>query len=572
MLPQISVIIPASGRLTLVQTLSSLEKQTVHSDHFEAIVVFDGNPGPELGKLEPAKYPYALSIFSQPRSGVAAARNRGAREARGSLLLFLDDDLQVKPDLLELHLNSHQETPPLTLGFGGVAVDPSSPNVFLRHWTEKRRKEFLEKCEKGLDTSPSYFSGGNFSVAKDSFWKQGGFDESFRGYGWEETDFGVRWKEAGGRFQYLKGATAEEMYVKDLRQSSGVYAFETGQNEIRFLKKHPGYRKTSDLRKMFHGNPFRRLLISIAWSAPRIMQILALAMPLADYRYRLRYLTSYWSGVKTSDMSRRELYELFGIKIRVLTYHDITEQSESVFDVGRKALEMQLRFLKREGYHSISARDYANWLDSGAPLPARPILITFDDGYESFHRLAAPLLMQHGFAAEVFLCPPLVGKENIWDRASGVKGKMLMNWDQIRELYPRFHFSAHSISHADLTVISADQAWQEVSASKTQMQEHLEKPVAFAYPFGRATPDLARMVTEAGYMCAFTTEEGMNSIETDRFLLRRVVVDKWDFLPLFRYKLKYGRTFLKNVRALVRTVRRPFRAVTRPEFRPEDRS
>jgi len=572
-LPQISVIIPASGRLTLLRTLVSLENQTAHSDQFEVIVVFDGEPDPQLGKLEPTKYPYVLSIRSQTRSGVAAARNHGARESKGTLLLFLDDDLQMKPEFLEQHLNSHQEMDPLTLAFGGVAVDPSSPNVFVRHWAEKRRNEYIEKCEKGLDTTPAYFSGGNFSIAKDSFWKQGGFDESFHGYGWEETDFGVRWREAGGRFHYLKEATAEEMYIKDLRHSSGIQAFETGQNEIRFLKKHPGYRKTSDLRKMFHGNPLRRFMIRIAWSAPRILQLLALLTPLSGYRYRLRYLTNYWSGVKASGISSRELYELFGIHTVVLTYHDITEHPDSLFDVSRQALEKQLRLLKRKGYQAICARDYANWLDSGTPLPAKPILITFDDGYDSFHRIAAPLLLQHGFTAEMFLCPSLVGKENIWDRALGEKRKVLMNWDQISELYPRIHFSAHSISHADLTAVSKTEAWQEVSASGKQIEERLEKPPAFAYPFGRATLDLAQMAAEAGYRCAFTTDEGINTIETDRFLLRRAVVDKWDYLPLFWYKVEYGRTFLNGMRIVVRKMRRFFRAThaARTEFRSEDR-
>ena len=570
---QISVVIPSSGRNTLRRTLASLEKQTLHSDRFEVLVVFDGGPDQQLVKLDMDVTPYRLSTFSQPRSGAAKARNYGARQSQGDLLIFLDDDVRAEPDLLERHFNFHQNADSLAVAFGRVPIDPASPNTFLRRWIEGSQEKYFKKCETGMDASPFYFCSANFSIRKDSFFKVDGFDESFHGYGWEEADLGVRLKRAGFRFVYLKDAIAGEMYIKDTQQAAGLYAFEAGKNETRFVGKYPEYRSKSNLKKMVLGSPLARLLIRCAWHAPGLLRALGFLVPVPGWRHRLRYLASYWSGVKAAGASLQFLNKLFRMNITVLVYHDIAEQPHGLFDVSRNAFEKQMRLLKRKGYQAVTAGDYIEWIDSGIPLPENPVLITFDDGYESFYRLAAPILTHHGFTAEIFLCPSLVGKENTWDQERGGQRKLLMNWDQIRELHTRFHFSAHSLSHLDLTSGSGEQVYHEIFGAKSQMAEKLESPSAFAYPYGRATPELARVVASAGYTCAFTTEEGLNSIETDRFLLRRAVVDKWDFLPLFRFKLRSGFTFLKTVRELLRKVRRHFRAV--PDagitFRPEDR-
>src|SRR4051794_40851687 len=93
-----SVIIPAyRATRTLPATLAALDRQTLPRARFEVIVVDDGSPD-ETGALAERA---GARVLRQPNSGPAAARNRGAREAAGPILVFTDSDCEPEPDFLE---------------------------------------------------------------------------------------------------------------------------------------------------------------------------------------------------------------------------------------------------------------------------------------------------------------------------------------------------------------------------------------------------------------------------------------------------------------------------------------
>src|ERR1700751_3538632 len=75
----------------------------------------------------------------------------------------------------------------------------------------------------------------------------------------------------------------------------------------------------------------------------------------------------------------------------------------------------QLDALRRWGYQTISFADWLAYRAGSAPLPRRPIILTFDDGYRSTHDIAWPLLRRFGFTGTVFLVSDLIGKTNTWD-------------------------------------------------------------------------------------------------------------------------------------------------------------
>jgi len=106
--PFVSVIIPTYNRkASLLRTLDSLSRQTYPADRFEVVVVDDGSVD-DTPSVVREKYPFSLRYVRQPNQGDAIARNLGAQESRGDLLIFLDDDITVVPEFIAGMVKEHQ--------------------------------------------------------------------------------------------------------------------------------------------------------------------------------------------------------------------------------------------------------------------------------------------------------------------------------------------------------------------------------------------------------------------------------------------------------------------------------
>lgn len=128
--PFISVIIPTYNRKdSLLRTLESLARQTYPADRFEVIVVDDGGSD-GTGEVTQRTFPFALRYVRQENQGDAIARNRGASEAQGDVLQFLDDDIVVEPGFLEAIVQQHSHGHRLMV-VGRLLLMPSAiPTTF----------------------------------------------------------------------------------------------------------------------------------------------------------------------------------------------------------------------------------------------------------------------------------------------------------------------------------------------------------------------------------------------------------------------------------------------------------
>jgi peptidoglycan/xylan/chitin deacetylase (PgdA/CDA1 family) len=207
--------------------------------------------------------------------------------------------------------------------------------------------------------------------------------------------------------------------------------------------------------------------------------------------------------------------------------------------VHPRAFQRQMETLVRLGYKAVALKDLFR---KDVELPAKPVVITFDDGYRNFYSNALPALERTGNTSTVFLVANLIGKTNEWDEKRGDVQEPLMSLSEIREAASKgTDFGSHTLDHADLSAVESDEAWRQIADSKAVLQKVLGTEVGtFCYPYGRKTPEVQAMVRRAGYSLACSTEKGMNTADTDRTALRRINVRSDTLMPVFLYKLIRG--------------------------------
>lgn len=203
-----------------------------------------------------------------------------------------------------------------------------------------------------------------------------------------------------------------------------------------------------------------------------------------------------------------------------------------------------------------SSADWVKWLRAGKGLPDKPVLLTFDDGYEDIVEHALPVLRRYGFGAAVFIVTGRVGGTNTWDEAQGSATLRLMTAEQIRYWATQgIEFGAHSRTHADLTTLSADQLENEIVGSRDDLAKILGAPVtSFAYPFGSYNPAIYERVQSA-FSLTFRADEqspGINYLCTDPHDLQRTTVHPTDSLADLECRVRWGHSPIHERRGRLR--------------------
>ncbi len=216
----------------------------------------------------------------------------------------------------------------------------------------------------------------------------------------------------------------------------------------------------------------------------------------------------------TSAVAGRQHLPLEITDVPVLNYHKIDTVDHGL-SLTPAEFEDQIRHLAENGYNSITPDQLMGYLKYGRALPAKPVLITFDDGYADNYANAYPILRKYGFTATIFLITGFIGADDRY-----------MTWDQVREMHKNgFVFGSHTVSHQPLTELRPAEAAAELAASAAELERHLGvKPRYFAYPTGAYTLRIEELVRQAGYRAAFTTRFGQVGLESDPYALERIPI------------------------------------------------
>jgi peptidoglycan/xylan/chitin deacetylase (PgdA/CDA1 family) len=218
------------------------------------------------------------------------------------------------------------------------------------------------------------------------------------------------------------------------------------------------------------------------------------------------------------------------VPIKILMYHRIVSDESlcnahwSYLHVSR--LRRHLELLERLGYSAITFRDCILYSQGEITLPARPVIITFDDGYLDIYTTAFPLLQEFGMKAVVFVLGDRKIKENIWDSALGLPRASLLDNDHIRELHRAgYEIGSHSMSHVRLTHLHEDDVWNELSHSRLVLEALLDSRVcSLAYPYGVTSTTVKNTARNAGYLFACSVGSGPVAFGADPFEIRRITV------------------------------------------------
>lgn len=171
----------------------------------------------------------------------------------------------------------------------------------------------------------------------------------------------------------------------------------------------------------------------------------------------------------------------------------------------------QMRMLKRAGYSPITFGALAAARAGTDTLPPKPVLLTFDDGYENLKTNVHPLMEQLGFAYTVFLVSERVGKTNNWVASEGYDPTPLLSWEDIAGMRRSslISFEAHTATHLKLGTLSLTDARRELAESKDVLEQKLQTPISvLCYPYGDVSDTVVALAAETGYTQAVTTEFG----------------------------------------------------------------
>ena len=215
----------------------------------------------------------------------------------------------------------------------------------------------------------------------------------------------------------------------------------------------------------------------------------------------------------------------------VLAYHKVDDRFEfGLTNVRPQLFRKHVEAMVAQGCRVIPDLEPS---DSG-----KNVCLTFDDGYDCFHRNVAPMLSSLRVTASVFVIADFIGKTNSWDIKLSYKPFRHMNAEQIREVAAMgFEVGSHSCTHRDMTRLSPGEMKKELEDSKRFLEDLIGAEVdAFSFPFGRYNRATVETAFAAGYRRLF----GLGSSSSDG-VVARMPVYRFDSPSAVLRKLDFGK-------------------------------
>lgn len=216
-----------------------------------------------------------------------------------------------------------------------------------------------------------------------------------------------------------------------------------------------------------------------------------------------------------------------GVSVVVLMYHglrkDVSAQNEYV--ISPSDFESDLKYLKDNGYNTITVSDLTAYFENGTPLPSKPVMLTFDDGYYNNYTYAYPLLKKYNMKA--IISPIGITIDEYQESKDENPAYAQIDWDDIREMvdsglveFQNHTYNLHKIENG--TQGGAQRAGESDEAYEERLTEDLQKfndrfeaevgfvPSAVVFPFGAMNAKSIEIVKKMGFKAAMDCENKVN--------------------------------------------------------------
>lgn len=208
------------------------------------------------------------------------------------------------------------------------------------------------------------------------------------------------------------------------------------------------------------------------------------------------------------------------VRVPILMYHHVSDlpsdadRTRKILTVAPDSFRSEMQYLKDNGYTVISLYHLYAALTNGTPLPPKPIVLTFDDGYEDAYQTVFPILQQFRFTATFFIITkPVDGNDPAY-----------MTWDQIHQMADAgMSMEAHTQTHADLRHRDTDFLLNEIGGSLDAIASHTgHQPHMFAYPVGMYDARTLKVLRTLPVWLAVTTRRGASESSRHPLELPRI--------------------------------------------------
>jgi len=226
-------------------------------------------------------------------------------------------------------------------------------------------------------------------------------------------------------------------------------------------------------------------------------------------------------------------------KVTIFMYHRFVDFPKNPYEISINQFEDEMRYLYENGYKTITLGQYIDAVYSQdlSSLPDKPVILTVDDGYNSFFTRAYPILKKYGFTATLFIYTNFIGN-----------GGSSLSWSELKELVSEgMEIGSHSISHPNIAspkrmkYSTSYDAFlnHELGDSKKIIEKNLGIIVRlFAWPYGSYNETALKKAVELGYEGIITVKPGSMNLNSDILHIRRYGVYPSTGLELFALRLK----------------------------------
>jgi peptidoglycan/xylan/chitin deacetylase (PgdA/CDA1 family) len=229
--------------------------------------------------------------------------------------------------------------------------------------------------------------------------------------------------------------------------------------------------------------------------------------------------------------------------VKVLMYHKIVDDERTSrlhwTNVGKEQFRKQLMLLDKFGFTPITFRDYLLSAKGELRLPKKPVILTFDDGYEVVYKIAFPIIKEMGWNAVVFVLGDQSIRTAVWDNKFDPLNNTLLSPDQIIEMHEAgFEIGSHSMTHQFLPTESYPKASYEIERSKQKLELLIASDVlSFCYPYGAVNAQLKQLVEDTGYSIGCGVYTGYPKFGKDNYDIRRLTINNNTNAVSFSLKL-----------------------------------